>query len=158
MTSQHSDPKPQSHNCDGCRHVCSHPNADYYEPKEIRFCRTQMLWLCAHLGFLEIGKWKSRESGYIDTERIFSNVPPARAPWQTPIELAGEVRVRLKPTGEDGETLLAEALLTQEYSGLSQAARNALNYASGWKRREMYYAQWLAQGSYRRSQKMKLAK
>ena len=167
-------PKPRLHNCDGCHKLCARPNAEYYPPNEIQFCRTHMLFLCSVMEILTAGKYPYPPSGYADTEKIFSNVPPARASWQTPIELAGEVRARLIPAKDDGDTLLAEAKYIREYRNLSQAARNALNYISGWKRRfrknkwgglvldennhpiPVDYAEWLEDRRYNNKRKLQV--
>lgn len=130
--------------CDCCSKPCACPAADYYPINQICFCRPQMFFLIESIEILRDGNYpKSHiDSGYIDS--IIQRQPPQAAPFEGPCQIAAEIDVRLTACKQDGETLAHEIISLQAdyYELLSPAARNALNYISGWKRRKSY-TKWL---------------
>jgi hypothetical protein len=98
---------------------------------------------------LDEGIWPIKESGYIDTHE---NVQVTKTPTnghQITLEVWAELVQRLDKTKSDGETLRSEASAGLDFNQLSKAAKNALNYISGWRRRNVGYALWLAKRNYR---------
>ena len=78
---------------------------------------------------------------------------PSTMPGQTALEVIAKVEVRLRMTGSAGKALIGElqspALDGVDLSNydrfrvyLSQLARDALNYASGTKRRSSSFREW----------------
>jgi hypothetical protein len=150
--------KPAPHNCyPECRWIydpvkpCGYFNTDYYPSGAIRhFCRGEMMFLLANLEYLEEGRYPKPQSGYVDTEKTFTPIYVAGAYFETPLMLAGEVRVRLNRTKEDGITLLSEAVAGLEYRDLAITARRALNYICGINRRHQSYREWKKQRNYQK--------
>lgn len=121
---------------------------DYYSPRDITFTREQMIWLIEHLDLLELGDWppEGRETGYTGSQKSHSH----KAPFETAAQIYVEVSYRLDRTGNDGETLVWEVQNgLNAYALLCPAAKKALNYISGWRRRKMKYRKWINQGRYR---------
>ena|ERR1035437_9133437 len=139
--------------CHDCSRPCKSISKEYFEMGQIVFCRVQMLFLISFLDVLEDGIWptEGKETGYTDTN-IQRQINSA-APFEILREINGEVSVRLKAAGEDGATLCHEvqSLHADDYSELSRAARNALNFVSGFKRRRQNYRKWIYQRSYKKN-------
>jgi hypothetical protein len=149
--------------CDSCLHnrwskedikvlakpVCYHPKGSWFQKAEICWCRVQNLWMLEHSDILYDGIWPLKESGYIDTHENVQTSTPLTPAHQTTIEVWAELVKRLDRTGEDGETLRSEAAAGMDIYQLSRAAKNALNYCSGWRRRLTPYAVWKAKRRYK---------
>ena len=124
--------------CGKCKFHCKH--MDWFSYGEIRFCRTQMIFLIEHIVELGEGSWPPSPdgSGYVDLP-IRSRQFNADAYFTKPTEMVAEVMSRLNRTA-DGSVLMEEihAGLTERYL-LSPEARKALNYSSGWRRRKESY-------------------
>jgi hypothetical protein len=137
--------------CRGCKTWRSCQGYSFYEPAEVVYCRVQMLWLIEWLPTLEEGKYPPdpTPTGYID--HGFGGIK-AQAPFELSCQIAGEVSVRLKKAGKDGRTLEHEVreLNAHSYELLSPAAKDALNYCSGWKRKRRTFPQWLADRTYKK--------
>ena len=129
----------QLDDCVKCGHSCA--RRDYFSYREIRFCRVQMIFLIEHIVELGEGSWPSSpdSSSYVDLP-IRSRQFNDDAYFTKPTEILAEVMIRLNRTGEDGSVLMEEihSGLTERYL-LSSEARKALNYISGWRRREVSY-------------------
>ncbi len=125
----------QLDDCVKCKHNCI--RRDYFSYHEIRFCRTQMIFLIEHILELGEGRWPASPDGssYVDLP-IRSRQFNQEAYFTKPTEMVAEVMSRLNRT-EDGPVLMEEI-----HSGLCERhllgkkARKALNYVSGWRRRE----------------------
>jgi len=117
---------------------------EFYSPADIHFTREQMIWLITWLTLLEEGKWPKnpKETGYTETPRVQTS-RSHRAPFQTPAEYFSEVTARLKSTRDAGEVLVHEVQHGLDaYELLSPVAKRALNYCSGWRRRQSSFSQW----------------
>lgn len=125
---------------------------EFYSYSDIRFCRFQMIWLIEHIGELSEDKWPGSpdSSSYVDmpiTKKQFRD----EAYFVKPRVILADIMIRLDRTGEDGVTLMEEIHSgLHEYSLLSRAARNALNYISinDWRKRKTSYGQWKASRNY----------
>ncbi len=139
--------------CPHCRSWQKCKGYDFFEPKDINFCRIQMMWLCSHLLMLGSGVWPPdpKTTGYIEQPGF--NAPGVRGSggFETPAGIAGEVGRRLKFTGWDGDTLMHEIVVlnAERYEDLSRSAKNALNYVVGVRAKNMKYNRWLVQRSWR---------
>ena len=137
---------------------CGYFNAQYYPSGAIRhFCRAEMMFLLSWLEYLESGRYPRPQSGYTDAEKTYTPVFIAGAYFQTPIELAAEVRIRLDRTKEDGQTLLWECVHGKDeqdiaYRDLAPAAKRALAYICGHGRKHLTYRAWKMQKIYRSGQ------
>jgi hypothetical protein len=127
--------------CDDCKRPCLCPNSDYYPISQIRLCRPQLFFLIEHLEMISEGIYprESKESGYVDS--VIQRQPPQAAPFEAPCQISAEIEVRIKNCKQDGQTLVHEiqALHADYYELLSPAARNALNYCAGFRRRRVKY-------------------
>ena len=129
--------------CEKCKFHCKHK--DWFSYGEIRFCRTQMIFLIEHILELGEGSWPSSPDGssYVDLP-IRSRQFNQEAYFTKPTEMVAEVMSRLNRT-EDGSVLMEEI-----HSGLCERhllgkeARKALNYVSGWRRRTESYIEFKA--------------
>ena len=124
--------------CIQCKSHCK--RKDYFSYGEIRFCRVQMIFLIEHIVELGEGSWPSSpdSSSYVDLP-IRSRQFNDDAYFTKPTEILAEIMIRLNRTG-DGSVLMEEihSGLTERYL-LGKEARKALNYISGWRRREESY-------------------
>lgn len=115
----------------------------WYSPCEIMFNRDEMIFLIAWLPYLEGGNWppEHKDTGYNGARR--SGTP--KSPFERAVGFSAEVNHRLRTTKEAGEALVDEIQggIT-EYELLSRPAKRALNYISGWRRREQTYAAFRA--------------
>ena len=114
----------------------------WYSPREIHFTRQEALWLIRHLPALREGSWPTQESGYTDIAQILKQ-GGHKAPFETAIEFAAEISMRLEACREDGLILLAmECWGESEYAlarylrkpewSIIKRAKRALRYvASG---------------------------
>jgi hypothetical protein len=124
--------------------------AVYYKPLDIRFSRSQMMWLLVELPCLEEGSWpvNPHNTGYTEAENTGRVNTSTRAPFETAIQIYAEVTYRLSSTGKDGKTLYWEIQHGCEvYESLCPAAKQAINYMSGWRRRKLIYSKWCYQQS-----------
>jgi hypothetical protein len=139
--------------CDCCKNPCPSIHTDYHPINEIRFCRVQVLWLIEYIDILRDGNYpkQPKETGYVDS--IIQRRPSQEAGFVNAALVAAELDARLQATKKDGETLEHEVrvLGVDVYELLSPAARNALGYCSGWKRKRLKYSAWFKQGNYRRT-------
>lgn len=119
----------------------------YYKLGEIRFTRKQCIFLILHIETLELGNWPVNPlgSGYIDIP-LKSKRAKHEAHFTRPVEMAAEIKIRLRTTGDAGEALVDEihAGIT-EFEDLSRPAKRAANYVSGWRRRRMSFTKWCYQ-------------
>ena len=113
---------------------------EIYNLSDIQFCRAQILWLLK--GDTEFDKDDSPGSRRVKPHATFVVIS----------DLMAEFSFRLGKTGRDGETLVheVERLNVYEYRQLSQAAKDALNYIAGGKRKRLLYSRWLAQRARRK--------
>lgn len=130
---------------------------EHYSPRDIFFTREQMIWLIEWLSELEKGNWPPypRDTGYTEmTQSSHSH----RAPFETAAQFFCEVTARMFPTDENGKIIdralhEASGVLKWEvqhgltdYALLCPAAKKALNYISGWRRRKNPYSKWKYEG------------
>jgi hypothetical protein len=125
----------------------------YYKPSDIHFSREQMFWLISVLPCLEEGSWPLNPciTGYTEAENTGRVNTSSRAPFETAIQIYTEVTYRLALTGKDGQTLYWEIQQgkVEEYQFLCPAAKQAINYMSGWRRRKWPYRKWCYEQSHK---------
>ncbi len=111
---------------------------DWFSPGSIRFTRRQTLWLIQNLGSLRDGHWPPEASNYIGR-----NNSRHKSPYETAIEYAAEIQLRMEKCGVDG--LILEAIeswgktvdsltiyLKMQAWSITKRRKNALGYvASG---------------------------
>jgi hypothetical protein len=139
--------------CLSCKRWVGCPGFDWYEPREIVFCFPQVIFLIFHADILEIGEYPPdpTPTGY----SALGGKPQFRSGGNF-IAAAGlfaEIDWRLRRADGDGDTLRHEVqkLGVTNYLALSRAARNALSYVAGWKRKPAKYGRWLANRAYYRA-------
>jgi hypothetical protein len=95
------------------------------------------------------------------TGYVGMNKPQYRdeASFTTSVRIFGELKLRLELAGwklwGDGDTLKSEVLAGLTITELSRAARNALGYIAGEKRKRQKYGRWLAKKNYEHRQRVK---
>jgi hypothetical protein len=142
--------------CTDCKHDCGFSGIDWYSQGAVssHYCRTQVAWLIRYAwqdteGKYHVFDWPGRKTGYSGIpENVQKSDHPVSKNAGT-IEIWSEIAYRLDRTGEDGLTLISELQAGLSLVSLSRAARKALNYTSGWKRRMMSYNNWRKQQRYR---------
>lgn len=80
---------------------------EWYSPGEIRFTHQTALWLVQNLGSLRNGYWPPEASNYIDLS-TGKKSGKHKAPFETPIDYAVEIQLRMEKCGIDG--LILEAI------------------------------------------------
>ena len=130
---------------------------EYYEMSEIWLCRYQVAWIIEEFiryqmtGF-EVMRdmWPSSlvNTGYTEAPPTQHSVR-AHAPWESMLQIVGEVRARLENTGKDGHELALMLENGRRWETLSEDARFALGYVNGWWRKRTDYSAWKAMKKYR---------
>ena len=117
----------------------------WYSPGEIKFTRQQVLFLIRNLATLREGYWPQEASSYIDIP-LGKKTAKHKAYFETPIEYAVEIQVRLERAGLDGlileavecwdksEASLANYLRLPEWV-IARRKRKALAFVAGWRRK-----------------------
>jgi len=131
--------------CSNCKRDCKYPDALWYPPRAIVYCRPQVLWYLANCESIREGKWspEPRGSGYTDPAIRSQSI---RIPARNAEMLAAEIDARLRRCGIEGKLLEYEVRLEME---LSPTSWKALNYVSGWRRKTMSYSEWKSHSRYK---------
>jgi hypothetical protein len=141
--------------CQRCKSWKGCPGKEWFSYGEIRWCAQQVFWLLKYADELQIG-WLAPDATscpgargkVINTEAAFVN---ARI-------VMGELNYRLGRTGLKGRLLTEECKNREEMDDLSNEAKEALYYVSGWRRRDLSFNGWLKQRRYRRNDYQKVVK
>lgn len=123
----------------------------WYSYEDIWFCEFQMLWLISHIGELSLQKWPQNPLENQDVEMpVNTRRMPNVAYFIKPSTILAELMWRLRRTGKDGETLMDEVLKAGIVSRelLSRHAQSALDYITGWRRKETPFSVWKAKKKY----------
>ncbi len=138
--------------CQSCSSWAGCSGKSWYSISELRFCRFQTQWVINN--FLTVDGdaivvindlWppEGRETGYTDGPQHFIS---AHAAFERPMQIVAEVHWRLERTKQDGKLLV---LQVKSDVNLGQAARDALAYCSGWRRKRLGYSAWKKQRNWR---------
>jgi hypothetical protein len=129
--------------CRSCNRPCGYESVEYFAQSAIdnHYCRVQIVWAIRNLATTE--GWPVKQTGYVDTHEDVQTSAPQDAPHRGAIETWAEISYRITKAGEDGETLVSEAINIENPNNFSRAARNALNFVSGFRRRRLSYSKWL---------------
>ena len=131
---------------------------EWYSPVSIRFTREQMIWLIENLELLEEGIFPCdpKDTGYTETPNVQTS-RSHRARFETPAQYCAEVTARMYPKDKNGKIIdrklheASDVLVWEvqhglsDYELLSPQAKRALNYISGWSRRETPFSKWCYQ-------------
>jgi hypothetical protein len=135
--------------CSACkRPSIDCPGAEWYSPRDIKFCRQQVIWIIRNLPLMREGIWPRHPEGELASP-IVQKPSKHQAYFETPAQIAGEVDYRLNRTGLEGKLLVSEINLGLDYLELQPEARRALNYVVGWRRKRLAYPEWKRQRKYR---------
>jgi hypothetical protein len=121
-----------------------------YSYAEIRWCPYQCIFIIQHREELLEGNLP-----YLNNDSYIFTGFRDEAYFTKPEEIIAELELRLKSTKRDGKTLIEEidrGYITIEL--LSSAARDALMYIKGIRRKKQTYAQWLAGRKYRNGKRV----
>lgn len=130
--------------CTDCRTYkksleCDNPlkcyNAEWFSPGMIRYCRPQVLWYLLNCDVIRDGEWVPEPLGSSYTDPAIRS-KAVRIPAHHAEYLSAEIDSRLKRCGIEGKLLEYEVKL--EYA-LSESSGEALDYCSGFRRREESY-------------------
>ena len=126
---------------------------EWYPAKDIRFLRPHIIFLLKHLLELREGNYPPDPgvSGYTEAPGGIKTTSARGASFEMACQLAAEVDSRLKATGLDGylvEEKYIDEKSEQDISDERHIAleevfrrlRTAINYMSGWRRRQYSYA------------------
>ncbi len=121
---------------------------EFYSYGQFTFKRDEVLWALRNADLFREGKWPPQNiaSGYTDPGIRRKGVKREPA-FVKPAVIIAEVDWRLERAGVDGKLLLAE--VQAGYERFSDEAWSALNYISGWNRKEDTYPAWKAKRKYR---------
>jgi len=127
---------------------------EWYSYGEIRFSRSQILWLIMHLEFAPDG-WppEYKESGYVGGKSSRKQ----RAPFEMPACIWAELRKRIEATGQNGLWMeivysnpenypwqiqhIANAMRF-EYRTIERRIHTALRYVTGRRRKAISYREF----------------
>ena len=141
--------------CRRCKDWRGCPGKEWYSYSEVRWCAQQTFWLLKYAETLRQGIWPipemivpfgSRPS--ISTEAAFTRA----------CEVIAELDKRLETTGWRGRLLQEECVNREKIMYLSDDARSALYYVSGWRRKDSPFLVWRRMKSYRKRNKMGFSK
>ena len=117
---------------------------DWIALKDIYFERSQFFFLIDNLEMMKEGIWPpnpAEGSGY--REEIGKHQVSAHANFERPCQIVAECESRLVTCGDAGEALVDEIQNGVEYyEYLTDDAKEALNYCSGWERRDVCFPFW----------------
>ena len=118
-----------------CKRWGDCPGYQDYQLSDIQLCRVQVIFLL------------KPEVEFVTEDSPGSRRIKPHASFTAVSDLWAELEYRLKATKRDGQTLQHEIgiLGVYDYKSLSPAARDALNYISGNKRKFLKYNDWLSQ-------------
>ena len=121
---------------------------EFYSYGQFTFKRDEVLWALRNADLFREGVWppEPKNTGYTDPGIRRKGVKKEPA-FVKPEIIIGEIDWRLERTGVDGKLLLAE--VDAGYERFSDEAWTALNFISGWKRKEDTYVLWKAKRKYR---------
>jgi len=144
-------------NCRHCRSwsVChwgaSEISAMWFAYGDISWCSRQTFWLLKYAEILHRGEWPVPDATVAGGMR---GKKVTEAAYTKVIEIITEVDERLIRTGWRGRLLAEECINRDRLEYLSQDARDALYYVSGWPRKEMRFKDWRKKRRYRVHQKV----
>ena len=131
--------------CRHCRKWGRCPGKEWYSFADIRFCVQQVFWLLKWAWVLRQGRWPAPETV---VESGVRGKMSAGAPFAKAILIIAELDQRLARTGLRGELLVEQCINREKMDYLSDNAKDALYYVSGWSRNPRSFAQWLADRKY----------
>ncbi len=152
--------RPTEKPCKDCREWRGCAGKEWFSMGEIYYCPNQVRWLIA--AFLRVwadeiilmrDTWprEDKETGYTDAP-LTQHAINSHASYESTLQVVAEVHYRLDNCGRDGRELV---LMIETEADLSDGARNALKYCSGWWRKSKYQ-DWLRNREWRKMQRQAL--
>lgn len=123
---------------------CPDPDSDWYSYGQIRWCIYQVFWMLKYSEYLRIGIWPTPESTCETPKRTLSK----DAQYVNACVIIAELDYRLEKTGLKGRLLEEECQNREKMLYLSDSAKDALYYVSGWRRKARNFSQWLKDRRY----------
>lgn len=132
--------------CQHCKRWqdCPDTDSDWFSYGQIRWCPLQVFWLLKWEEYLGIGIWPTPESTAEAPKRTLSK----DAQYVNSMVVMAELHTRLEKTGLKGEKLRDECKLREKMLYLSDPAKEALYYVSGWRRKDRSFSAWLKDRKY----------
>lgn len=129
--------------CQSCKTSKDCNGKPWFSYGEIRWCWHQTLWLIEKSEILEDGEWPflPDDTGYLNHYFEWTGYA-SEAYYAKPIETIAEVKRRIEMAGVYGKLLWAQVKADLE---LTEEARVALIYVSGWRRKRMTFTNWRKQ-------------
>jgi hypothetical protein len=129
---------------------------EWYSFAEIHWCAQQVFFLLKHADILRQGLWPipderaevGLKSGGMSTEARFTKA----------ILVIAELDKRLIRTGWRGQLLAEQVVNREKMMYLSDDAKDALYYVSGWRRKAMPFYEWRKKRRYRENVHQKVHK
>ena len=140
-------------NCRKCRDTRYCPGTEYYDYEDIKFCRPQVFWILQNEATLSLGLWPTAP---LETA-VRSDKTATEATFAKAIRIIAEVRIRLDKTGWRGTWLRKECKdpKVEKMDYLSDEAKEALDYISGWRRPRRPFRFWLKDRHYEQKRKIR---
>ncbi len=125
---------------------CPTPDRDWFSYGEISWCKYQVFWLLKWAEYLGIGIWPTPETTCEAPKKTIST----DAQYVNAMVVMAELRCRLEKAGIKGELLAEECKVREKVLYLSDKAKDALYYVSGWRRKDTKFTSWLAIRRYKK--------
>lgn len=120
----------------------------YYPIAGFRYTKEDITWVLTNISLLEAGIWPQRPTNYTNM-RVQTSIKP-NAKFVSAVEIAAEVTVRLKATGQDGTlAMMYHAhgvtieelgdLLKWDYGKVMRHINAAISFCCGFRRRRESY-------------------
>lgn len=121
----------------------------WWKPSDVKFTRDQVRWLIFMLPILKTGRWP-RDPNQNTTDAFGkSQTVSFHAPFENPCMFAAEIEQRLERTGLSGKLLYYQLRNDCTWVELEKAAKDALYYCCGWRRKSTPFTIWKSQRVYR---------
>lgn len=140
-----------SDTCRSCKswRDCPTPDRAWYSYGEIRWCKYQVFFLLKWAEYLDVGIWPAPETTCEAPKKTISK----DAQYVNAAVIMGELHSRLEKTGLKGKLLAEQCKNRERVLYLSDEAKDALYYVSGWRRKGSPFSNWLKDRRYKHNRR-----
>ena len=131
---------------------CPTPDLEWYSYGDIRWCPYQVFFLLRYEEYLSVGIWPTPESTCEAPKKTISH----DAHYVNSMIVMAELHSRLEKTGLKGALLREQCKLREKVLYLSDPAKDALYYCTGWRRKATDFTTWLAIRRYKKYNRPKI--
>lgn len=134
--------------CRKCRDWKGCPGKEWYSYQDIRWCHQQVFWLLEREDKLSEGLWPTPDA--TADPGVRGRNTSTEASFTKAVLIIAELRERLKTTGWRGRLLVEQCKNRETIDYLDGDVKPALDYVSGWRRKETPFNVWQAKKRYRK--------